>query len=84
MSNTHQGILSNDKTDILEIQFDIPNKGMKSLNGFTLRDMYEALLLSKLVEIRSKEYWSIKYMYWISIGKNGSHTIFKYIDTKKM
>ena len=27
--------LSNDKTDILEIQFDIPNKGVKSLNGFT-------------------------------------------------
>ena len=76
MSNTHQGILSTDKTDILEIQFDIPNKGVKSLNGFTLRDIYEALLLSKLVEIRSKEYWSKKYMIWILIGKNGFHTIF--------
>ena len=55
MSNTHQGIVSNDKTDILEMQLDIPNKGVKSLNGLTSRDIYEALLLSKQVEMKSKK-----------------------------
>jgi len=49
------------ETNILEMEFNIPNKGNKPLNCLTSRDVYDALLLNKIIDINSKQYWIRKF-----------------------
>ena len=46
---------------ILKTKFNVPGKGIKTLEELTSKDLYSIFLLNKWVEIKSKEYWKRKF-----------------------
>ena len=54
-------IITDDKDDILHYKFVVPGLGVKCLNDLSSKDIYNILLFSQHLDIKSKHYWSQRF-----------------------